>query len=60
MITIKPTWTEQRVIEMAGIPMSEADNEIIIYTGLALKRCYYLDRAAEELLRILGCAELPT
>ena len=51
---MKATWSEQKVIEFAGFRMEDANDTIITMAGIALERCYYIDRAAEELLHMLN------
>ena len=50
---MKPSWAESKVLASAGIdPIKAKDWEISI-AAQALTRCYYIDLAAEEFLRIL-------
>jgi hypothetical protein len=45
----------EMVIQWAGIPLKDADEHIVALAQRCLDQCYYLDRAAIELRRRLGC-----
>ena len=47
-------WTVGHIIESAGISLADADDRIIALAEICKERCYYIDRAAKELLRMLG------
>lgn len=44
------SWATKTVIQMAGIRLEDADEWIVALADDCLERCYYLDRAAEELI----------
>lgn len=48
------SWNAKMVIQMAGIPLEKADAWLVDLAEECLERCYYLDRAAQELIRVLG------
>lgn len=47
------TYSEKMVIQSAGIRLEDADERIVALAGVALERCYYVQRAAEWLMRRL-------
>lgn len=47
------SWNAKMVIQMAGIRLEDADEWLVGLAEDCVERCYYLDRAANELLRIL-------
>ncbi len=51
----KLTWSEEKVVQSAGFRLEDVDDQIAILARIALERCYYIDYAAEELLRMLDC-----
>lgn len=48
------SWNAKMVIQMAGIELKDADEWLVDLAEHCIERCYYLDRAAEDLIRILG------
>lgn len=54
-MTEKLSWSEEKVVQSAGFRLEDVDDRIAILARIALERCYYIDRAAEELLRMLDC-----
>lgn len=48
-------WSQQKVVECAGIRLEDVTPEIAFLAKTALDRCYYIDQAANELLRMLQC-----
>ncbi len=51
---MEPTWAEKMVLQSVGIRPEEATERQITLAGNALERCYYIDRAANELCAMLG------
>lgn len=47
------SWHVKMVIQMVGLDPEDADGWLIALAEDCLERCYYLDRAAEALLREL-------
>ena len=47
------SWNARMVIQMVGIRLEEAGDWLIQLAEKCVERCYYLDRAAEELAYIL-------
>jgi hypothetical protein len=47
------SWAVEKVIQSAGIPLENVDDDLVDLAELCLERCYYIERAAEEMLRIL-------
>lgn len=45
-------WDVEKVIQMSGFRLEDADDWLVALAERSLERCYYLDRAAEELLRV--------
>lgn len=48
------SWNAKMVIQMAGIPLEDADDYLVDLAEMCVERCYYLDRAAQELIRVFG------
>lgn len=46
-------WNTKTVLQMADIPLEDADEYLIAVAETAIERCYYLDRAAEYVLEVL-------
>jgi hypothetical protein len=46
-------WAVGHIIEGAGIRLEDADDHIIELAEQCKERCYYIDQAACELIRIL-------
>jgi hypothetical protein len=46
----KLEWSVQKVIQMAGIRLEDADDGTVALAREAMDRCYYLDRSAEWML----------
>lgn len=51
-------WATEKVLLMAGIPLSEASDHVVALAQQCLDRAYYVDLAANELLRRLGFREV--
>lgn len=47
------SWNAKMVLEMAGIQPAEADDWLVDLAEDCAERCYYLDRAAEEFMRVV-------
>jgi hypothetical protein len=47
------TWSEKMVIQSAGICLEDTDERIVALAGVALERYYYVQHAAEWLMRRL-------
>lgn len=53
----KLTWSEEKVVQAAGFRLEDVDDRVAILARKALERCYYIDRATDELLRMLDCCK---
>jgi hypothetical protein len=47
------SWAAEKVIESAGIDPKDADEYLVALAEKCLAKCYYIDRAADEMLRVL-------
>lgn len=46
-------WAVSHIIEGAGIRLEDADDYIIALAEQCKERCYYIDQASNELIRML-------
>jgi len=49
----KIDWSVEHIIHGAGISLEDADDYIIALAEQCRERCYYIDRASEELIRLV-------
>lgn len=47
------SWNAKMIIQMAGIPIEDADDYLILLADDCAERFYYLDLATREFCRIL-------
>ena len=48
------SWAAQKVIDSAGIRPEETDEFLVSLAERCLEKCYYIDRAADEMLYLLN------